>query len=199
MRPDFEPPAARLVGRQRELAAFEELFGQARPEGSVLLLRGSPGVGKTALLEAARARAGNIGFRVLSTAGSEAEMSFAFAALQPLPVIDAEAELPGQLRRALRSALGLLDAEIPALETVGLAVPGLLGGLASETAPQCVLIDDVHWLDAATAAVLRFVARRLSADPIVVLAAGRDRSWPPPGVLPELRIEPLGPPRPRYC
>lgn len=195
MTTDIEPPAAGLVGRDRELAACEQLFGQVRREGGVLLLRGSAGIGKTSLLEAASARAGGLRFRVLSVAGSEAEASFPFAALQALllPVIDADTGLPAHLRTALRSALGLLDAEIPALETVGLAVLGLLSGLATEARPLCVVMDDVQWLDASTAAIVRFVSRRLVADPVVLLAAGRDGGWPPPGVLPELRVEPLDP------
>jgi DNA-binding CsgD family transcriptional regulator len=190
---DPKPSDGGLVGRDRELAACEELFGRASREGSALLLRGSAGIGKTSLLDAARARAEALGFRVLGTAGSEAEGAFAFAALQPLllPVIDIDAGLPEHLRTALLSALGLVDAEVPALETVGLAVLGLLAGLATEATPLCVVVDDMHWLDTSTAAVLHFVVRRLSADPIILLAAGRDGGWPPAGMLPEMRIEPL--------
>jgi DNA-binding CsgD family transcriptional regulator len=191
---DLGPADGALVGRDRELAAGEELLGRAsQAGGGVLLLRGSAGIGKTTLLDAVRARAAKRGFRVLVTAGSEAETAFAFAALQPLllPVIDSDTGLPEHLRTALLSALGLVDAEIPALETVGLAVLGLLAGLATEATPLCLVVDDTHWLDTSTAAVLHFVARRLSADPVVLLAAGRDGGWPPAGALPELRIEPL--------
>jgi hypothetical protein len=98
-------------------------------------------------------------------------------------VIDTDTGMPEHLRTALLSALGLVDAEIPALETVGLAVLGLLAGLATEATPLCVVVDDAHWLDASTASVLHFVARRLSADPIAALAAGRDGGWPPAGML----------------
>jgi DNA-binding CsgD family transcriptional regulator len=191
--PDLEPSDGGLVGRDRELAACEKLFGRASHEGGVLLLRGPPGIGKTSLLAAARTRAAVLGFRVLGTAGSEAEGTFSFAALQPLllPVIDIDTGMPEHLRTALLSALGLVDAQIPALETVGLAVLGLLSGLATEATPLCIVVDDVHWLDTSTAAVLQFVARRLGADPIVLLAAGRDGGWPPAGAWPEMRIEPL--------
>ena len=184
---------AGLVGRERELAACEVLLGQAGRGGGVLLLRGSAGIGKTSLLDSVRARAGSLGFRVLGTAGAEAETAFPFAALQPLllPVVGTDPELPGHLRSALLAALGLLDAGIPGVETVGLAVLGLLSGLATESTPLCVIVDDVQWLDAATAAVLRFVARRLGTDPIVLLAAGRDGAWAADGGLPELRLAPL--------
>jgi DNA-binding CsgD family transcriptional regulator len=175
------------------MGTCEKLLDQASDEGGVLLLRGAPGIGKTSLLEAASARAHGRDFRVLSTAGSEAEMSFAFAALQPLlfPVIQVDTDMPKHLRTALLAALGLLDVEIPALDTVGLAVLGLLAGVATETSPLCLIIDDVHWLDASSAEVLRFVSRRLSADPIALFAAARDGGWPPTGMFPELRIEPL--------
>ena len=122
-------------------------------------------------------------------------MTLAFAGLQLLllPVIDADTGMPEHLRTALRSALGVLDAEIPAVAAVGLAVLGLLAGIATEEVPLCVVIDDVHWFDASSAEVLRFVSRRLSADPIVVLATARDGGWPRAGMFPELRVDPLGP------
>lgn len=106
-----------LVGRDREIAACDVLLGRASDHGGVLLLRGAAGVGKTALLEAARVRAEARGFRVLTTTGSEAETGFAFAGLQPLllPVLDHTSELPDHLRDALLSALGMLDREVPAL------------------------------------------------------------------------------------
>jgi DNA-binding CsgD family transcriptional regulator/tetratricopeptide (TPR) repeat protein len=183
-----------LIGRDHEIGACNELLGRASHAGGVLLLRGSPGVGKTSVLDAARDSALLRGFRVLSATGSEVERGLAFAGLQLLllPVIDVDTGLPEHLLTALRSALGLLDAEIPELATVGLAVLGLLAGIANEEIPLCVIIDDVHWLDDSSAEVLRFVARRLSADPIVMLAAARDGGWPPAGMLPELRIDPLG-------
>ena len=195
---DHESARAGLVGREQELSAINRLLGRGNggaDRASTLLLRGSAGVGKTSLLDAARTRAEAIGFRVLRTAGSEAETSFAFAALHPLllPVIAHDADLPEHLRTALRSALGQRDDEIPALEIVALATLGLWAGVASNSTPLCVIVDDVHWLDASTAGVLRFVARRLSADPIVVVAAGREGGWIPPGVLPEMPVEPLEP------
>lgn len=71
----------RLVGRARELETLEHLLAAAvGGDGSVLILHGEPGVGKTALLD----RTVEVGqaFRVLRTAGVEAEMELAFAALR---------------------------------------------------------------------------------------------------------------------
>lgn len=100
--------------------------------------------------------------------------------------------LPEHLRSALLSALGLVEARVPSLPAVGLAVLELLTTAAEET-PLCLLVDDAHWLDASSAEVVGFVLRRLAADPIVLIAAGRDQGWPPPGTFPELRVKPLSP------
>ena len=196
MVPNQQSSPVFLLGRERESAACERLLREAGRQGGALLLRGPAGIGKTSLLEAARRRAELLGLRVLSTAGSEAESSFAFGALQPLlfPIVgEVHTELPEGLRTGLLSALGLADAGAGAAapEAVGLAVLNLLSAVATEDRPLCLIIDDVHWLDDATATVLRFVARRLAAEPVVILAAGRDGGWLPPGALPEELIGPL--------
>ena len=184
----------RLIGRDRELAACRDLLAGASVGGGALLLRGSPGVGKTALLRTCRTIAEARGLRVLSTAGASAETSFAFAGLQPLllPVLAGVDALPEHLRSALLSALGLVEARVPSLPAVGLAVLELLT-TAAEEAQLCLLIDDVQWLDTSSAEVVGFILRRVFADPIVLIAAGRDKGWPPPRVFPELRINPLPP------
>lgn len=192
--PPADPSDERLIGRHRELAACDQVLASASGGGKALLLRGSPGVGKTALLDASRRMAEAHGLRVLSTAGAQAETTFAFAGLQPLllPVLTGVDALPEHLRSALLSALGLLEARVPSLPAVGLAMLELLTTAAEQT-PMCLLVDDVHWLDPSSAEVLGFVLRRLAADPIVLIATGRDQGWPPPGALPELRINPLPP------
>jgi hypothetical protein len=126
---DPELPDEMLLGREREIDSCDTLLAA---RSGTLLLRGPPGIGKTSLLETAGSRAQALGFRVLRTAGSEAETRFAFAGLQPLllPLLDARTEMPEHLRTALLSALGLLDVEVPGLESVGLAVLSLLGGVA---------------------------------------------------------------------
>lgn len=78
------PSSARLIGRERELAACEDVLRSVRAGGQALLLRGGAGVGKTALMQAIRTSALARELRVLSTAGAQAEMTFAFAGLQPL-------------------------------------------------------------------------------------------------------------------
>ena len=191
--PSHPPFGPWLVGRDGELAHCEELLSNARRQGGALMFRGSAGIGKSALLNAAAARAESLGFLVLVASGSEAEALFTFAALQMLlmPVIDAGEELPSHLQNALLSAFGLLDVEVPAPETVALAALGLVSNVASKAKPLCLVVDDVHWFDPSSAAVLRFVARRIKADPIVIFAAGRDVGWTSTEALPEFRIHPL--------
>ena len=77
--------------------------------------------------------------------------------------------LPSQLRDALEVALTLRSGPAPERFAVGVAALSLLSRCA-EDRPLLLLIDDAHLLDPATAETLRFVARRLVADPIALLA-----------------------------
>jgi hypothetical protein len=71
---------------------------------------------------------------------------------------------------------------------VGLAVLSLLAEVA-EDGPVLCLVDDVHWLDRASADALVFAARRLDAEGVAVIFAVRDdeASPFPSSGLPELR------------
>ena len=92
--------AGRLLGRQRERAVLERLLGTARNgHGSVLVVHGEPGVGKTALLEYAVESGED--FRVVRTAGVEGEMKLDYAALQQLcsPILEFSDRLPDPQRR----------------------------------------------------------------------------------------------------
>jgi DNA-binding CsgD family transcriptional regulator len=180
-----------LVGRHREREVLDGLLATARDRGpGVLIVHGQPGVGKTALLEWAIDAAP--GFRVVRTAGVEAEMELPFAAVQQLcaPILELMERLPQPQRDALAVAFGLAAGQAPNPFLVGLAVLGLLSEAAEELPLLCV-VDDAQWLDGASARALAFVARRLVAERIALLFATRE-----PGTaiarLPELRVEPLG-------
>jgi len=130
----------------------------------VLVLRGDPGAGKSALLQSAAAAAS--GLRALRAAGIESEMELAFAGLHQLclPIVDRLDRLPAPQRDALGTAFGLSPGPQPDRFLVGLAVLTLLSDAAEERPLVCV-VDDAQWLDRASRQTLAFVARRLLADP----------------------------------
>jgi DNA-binding CsgD family transcriptional regulator/tetratricopeptide (TPR) repeat protein len=177
-----------LFGREREREILDRLLGGGR--GGVLVVHGEAGVGKTALLEYAIEAGG--GYRVARTSGVEAEMEFAFAALQQLcsPFLDLLDRLPRPQHEALQVAFGLTSGSAANPFLVGLAVLGLLSE-AAEDQPVLVVVDDAHWLDQASARALAFVARRLLAEQIVLLFAMR-QVHEPLSSLPELLVSPLG-------
>ncbi|MFE7505522.1 ATP-binding protein [Promicromonospora sp. NPDC057488] len=162
-----------LLGRDVELARLDELVGALRAgESRVLVVRGEPGVGKSALLHHAEHAAA--GIRILRTAGVEPELDLAFAALHQLcaPLLDGIEHLPSPQRHALSTVFGLRAGPPPDRFLVGLAVLGLLSH-ASGAGPVLCVVDDAQWLDRASARVLSFVARRLGAEPIAVLLGVR--------------------------
>src|ERR1700760_4642959 len=103
-----------LLDRLPERAALSRLLEAARAGRSgVLVMRGEPGIGKTALLEYAVESAA--GLRVARVAGVESEMELAFAALQQLcaPLPGGLGGLPGPQRYALGVAFGLRAGAAP--------------------------------------------------------------------------------------
>src|SRR4051794_11310055 len=180
-----------LRGRQDECAVLDGLLEHARAGRSgVLVLRGDPGVGKTALLEYAITSASDM--QVLKADGVEAEMELAFAAVHQLcnSVLDRLERLPGPQREALATTFGLSTGGVPDRFFVGLAVLGLLSEVAEKRPLLCV-IDDAQWLDRASAQALALVARRMLAEPVVMLFAAREPSNLLAG-LPELVVGGLG-------
>jgi len=164
-----------LLGREAEQRVVDELLASARTgRSAVLVLRGEPGIGKTALLGYAESCAE--GMAVLRAVGIEAEHELPFAGLHQLlrPCLGLLDRLPAPQGGALRGAFGL---SFDAVENPFLVSLGLLSLLAekSEEAPVLCLLDDAHWLDRPSQGALAFAARRLSAEPIVVLAAARTR------------------------
>jgi hypothetical protein len=165
-----------LIDRSEEKRALRLLLKAATDgySGS-LVLRGEPGIGKTALLDYAIAQAS--GMQVARLAAVESEREVGFAALQQLliPFLPEVDVLPEPQREALRSAFGITKAEAGAPDRflVGLATLTLLAGLASRQ-PLLVAVDDGQWLDQASAEVLAFVARRVQADSIALLFAVRE-------------------------
>jgi DNA-binding CsgD family transcriptional regulator len=176
-----------LLDRLPERAALGQLLDAARAGRSgVLVTRGEPGVGKTALLDWAVESAA--GLRVARVAGVESEMELAFAALQQAcaPMLDKLAGLPDPQRAALGVAFGLETGAAPDRFLVGLAALSLLSEAARQQPLLCV-VDDAQWLDRASAQALAFVARRLLAEPIALVFATREPGEEFRG-LPELLV-----------
>jgi len=184
----------RLVGRARELASLEERLARIGAGGGALLIRGEAGVGKSALLGAARRIADERGMATLTTIGIQSETHLAFAGLHQLlrPALSALDGLPAPQRAAVQAAFGLTNAEAPDFFLIALAALDLLSDMAA-LVPLLLVIEDAHWLDAATSDVLAFVSRRLEHEPIVALFAVRDglAARIDQAGLPELRLEPL--------
>jgi len=182
-----------LRGRDSECEALDRLLDAVRAGRSgVLVVRGEPGVGKTALLEYALERAS--GCRVARAAGVQSEMELAFAGLHQLcaPMLDRLERLPGPQRDALSTAFGLARGVAPDRFLVGLAVLSLLSEVAEER-PLVCLVDDAQWLDRASGQALAFVARRLLAESVALVFAARapceeQEFWGLPGLM----IEGLG-------
>ncbi len=178
-----------LRGRQVECAAIDTLLEQVRRGVSdVLLVRGEPGIGKTALLEYALG-AVDEDVRVLRCMGYESESQVPFAGLHQAlrPVLDHLPALAEPQRRALSGAFGLGEAARDRF-MIGAAVLSLLAE-ASEVSPLLVLIDDAHWLDRASLDAWMFAARRLGREAVGVLIATRDEPGAPDGTgLPEITL-----------
>jgi DNA-binding CsgD family transcriptional regulator len=185
-----------LIARERELATLSGVLDSARRQGRSLLIRGAPGVGKTALLEEVSGLAHDTGWLVLRTAGTPSEAHLPLAALHRLirPALNDLSALRPVQRDVLLGAFGLVEGPSSEIFPVSLAVLDLLGDLAART-PLVLLVDDSHWLDPSSGAVLAFIARRLDADRILLLATGRDGEADPlaDGTIPELPLAGLDP------
>ncbi|MFI9307117.1 ATP-binding protein [Streptomyces triculaminicus] len=175
-----------LVGRQPETALLSRALDSARTGsgGSVTLLRGESGIGKTALLEWTRARARERGFAVLRAVGAEAEAELAFGALHQAlwPLLERSRTLPARQREALECALGLREGLPPNGFTVGASALALLAE-AARRQPLLLLIDDLHWVDSSSATVFAFLHRRIAELPLVIVCASRPdhaatEGWP---------------------
>ncbi|GAA3938516.1 ATP-binding protein [Actinoplanes auranticolor] len=181
-----------LTGREVERDMLDRVVEAVQGgHGRVLVVRGEPGVGKTALLDHLADRASRVGCRLVRVAGVQSEMELAFAGLHQLclPLLHYAEQLAAPQRDALRTAFGLVGGPPPDRFFVGLAVLSLLSAAGGDRPVVCV-VDDEQWLDAGSAQVLGFVARRLLADPVGLVFGAREPGAELAG-LPELRVDGL--------
>jgi len=188
-----------LYGRDTETAALADRIAAARAgRGSSLVVRGEAGIGKSSLAAAAAEAAD--GFTVLRCTGVESEHAWSFAGLQALllPLAGHLEAIPEHHACVLSRILGLSAVPEKGAPpgnlrfTVGLAALSLLAEAASHQPVLC-FVDDAHWLDPDSAAVLLFIAKRLAAESIAAILTVREGyapDFPTPG-LDELRLGPL--------
>ena len=197
--------AVGIHGRAAELARIGRFLDAAAGQPAALLIEGEAGIGKTTLWSAGIDQARHRGWQVLTCRPVQPEAALSFSALGDLlePVPEAAfSGLPGPQRRALDVALLRAEPgpEPPDQRAVAVAFLGVIRAL-TQTAPVIVGVDDLPWLDQASAAVLEYAQRRLTTQPAGLLAtvatgdsdspAALLRQWFPPGRLEVLTAGPL--------
>jgi DNA-binding CsgD family transcriptional regulator len=163
-----------LFGREDVLRVMNDVVAGG---GSAVAV-GDPGVGKSSLLKVAGQLAQRQGRRVLSMTPTQFDRGLPFAGLVELIAQcpqGAEEGLPGPQQRALAVALHRVE---PSGDVDALAVPIAIRGLLTqlcEAEPVGIIIDDLQWLDQASAGSLGFALRRISVEPdrICVLVGTR--------------------------
>jgi DNA-binding CsgD family transcriptional regulator len=168
-------PSTATVGRDEELAVLRA-FATDLVGPTALVVEGEPGIGKTTLWRAGVGYARETGCRTLACQAGESETQLSFAGLCDLlaPIVDDVLPiLPAPQRRALGAALLLEDTDEPATERgVGAAVLNSLRAVA-HSGPTVLAVDDVQWLDTASAQALVFSFRRLRDERVRILLAQR--------------------------
>ena len=166
-----------VVGRDTELASVSSFVSSISEGALALALEGEAGIGKTTLWRAGLDEAGDHAYRILVARPAESETALSFSGIGDLldTVLDEVlATLPARQNRALSRALVLGDDEGPPPDphAIGLALLNALRALADER-PVVVAIDDVQWLDPASAGGLAFAGRRLRPERVGLLLSRR--------------------------
>jgi DNA-binding CsgD family transcriptional regulator len=195
--PDRDEPrdfaTDQLVGRTSEVAVIRAFVERGRTQGAALVIRGDPGTGKTALLQAAADYASDRRMLVLRCTGAEFEADMAFSGLhQALDPLRPEFRALERVHQvALRVALGFGDGPTQDQLIVANAALTLLRHAAVNGI--LLLVDDIHWLDRSSARILGFVARRVNGSRVALLAATRsgEESFFERVGLPDLELLPL--------
>lgn len=175
-----------MIGRSAEMSALTRLIDTMTTTGHAVVVAGEAGIGKTTLAEAVAQHAREAGFGELRCTGYQSEATPGYAGLHELlyPVWDKGLSLPDRQRTALQAAFGLADDGGAQDLLVALAALGILEEAAS-VQPVLLVVEDLQWLDTSSAAVIKFLARRLSNAPILLLVTMRtdssdvELSWVP--------------------
>jgi DNA-binding CsgD family transcriptional regulator len=177
-------PAAGGSGDDRNVPADDTA------EAVAAILTGPAGIGKTALWEWALEQAAGLGYLVLASRAGIAEAQLPWVGLTDLlrtvpgPVL---AGLPPPQRQALQVVMLQSDLGEPVDErAVGTALWSVLSAQA-QSGPVLIALDDLPFMDAASAGALRFALRRIGpASPVrlVATARGEGSRWAPLDGLP---------------
>ena len=168
---------AGVIGREREVEAIGSFLSSTEGEVEAIVLEGPPGIGKTTLWRFGVAAAEDRGYRALVCSGAVSETQLSFTALRDLvesAFDEVTDELPPPQRRALEVALLRVEPDGTTQGPPAVAAGFLtaLRGLASR-APVLLAVDDVQWLDPASALILQFAARRLEHEQVRLLLTAR--------------------------
>ena len=176
--------SGRLKERERELQVIVDALAEVSAgHGRAVVVSGPAGIGKTSVLDLARDAAQKRGFAVAGARGSDLEVAYAWGVVRQL----FEPRLRGMSAAARGRTLAgaaALAGPVVLPETAPSAVEAdtsfgvlhglywLVAGLAARR-PQLLVVDDLHWADDASIRFLEFLANRLDAVPVLLLAAQR--------------------------
>lgn len=176
------PDPGGVIGRQAELGAIDRFLDLVPTHPCGLILEGDAGIGKTRLWKEGVERGRARGYRVLITRPGRADVQLGFAGLADLLREMDEGtwgRLPAPQRRALGTALLLRETSTKPLDDRAVMAASLTAlRMLAEAGPLILAVDDLQWLDAASAQVLEFALRRLEGDPIGTLATVRTEERP---------------------
>ena len=155
-----------LYGRDRELAVLREALSSLRlGMGVVVVIEGTPGIGKSRLLAEAMRMAGRRKVRVCL---GEADPSEAVVELAPLLRALFDGAVPLLERSALPAVRGGPEQRYWLVQDL----ESLLEG-AAVAGPVLVCLDDLQWADGGTLAALRALPARLESVPVAWVLAAR--------------------------
>src|SRR4051794_34587315 len=183
------PPLMELVEREAELARLERALARASDgHGGVVVVSGVAGIGKSAVLAAARATPAAAGMRLLRARGAELEGAFGFGLVrqpfEPLLLSATPADRERWLAGPAALAAQVLGLPVAAAGSDGAAAPPdpgfavlhglywLCANLAAEQ-PLGLVVDDAHWADAPSLRFLAFLQPRLEELPVALVVATR--------------------------
>lgn len=191
---DLAGPVA-LLEREQEVEDIREALHEAgRREGRALIVEAPPGMGKSRLLEEARALAPELGLRVLHARATQLEQGFPFGVMrqlferQLLEVDEGERERwlagPAALAADVLTGSPAEGAAASAADTTYAWQHGLywLASNLAADSPLALVVDDLQWCDAPSARALAFIARRLEGQPLGLVLATRPVD---PALMPE--------------